>query len=397
MKEFRIFYALFTVVAAVMCVCYSSRLMPILLAVMLITLLMSFLLSSLSFLFLKVTVEPIPEAVFRKDEETLTVRVRNGFFMPLNPLMAYVRVSAENKLLPENRVIITSVKPYGSVTLKIANVMSFRGEYEVGLEKVGFYDIMRLCRFEKTFKQKRVTLSEPRRIMLKDLREDNEDENENAANPNGFNKNVFSHLREYREGDTLRHIHWKLSARYDDLIVKHLEQNYNNAALIFCDFTGDYPTSEAALNDSDPCIEAALAIIRRILLGQNQAHFIYQDTRTGKSEEVRVTDAEALAELERSLTLLPPEAFPGSFTELLTEYESEIWADRAVYIITPNLMYELVEMIRSFGLTLRRNAVIAIVNPADGELADYLKRESKTGVFRIENDDIGVLGEGGTN
>jgi len=397
MREFRVFYGLFLVIAAIMCVCYSSRLMPILLAVMLLTLAASFLLSLIGCLMLSVNVEPFPEVVYRKSELALDVHIKNRFIMPLSPVMIYVRVAAENRYEPENRVIVVGAKPRGSVTLKIANVMSYRGEYEVGVEKIEFFDLLKLCKFKKTFKNKRVTVSVPRKIFLNRLGDDNEEEDENAiARPDGLNRNVFSHLREYREGDTLRHIHWKLSARLDELIVKQMEQNYNNSALIFCDFNGSYNSIEAALNSSDPCIEAALAIVRRIILSGNGARFIYQDVRTGKSEAVAVEDETSLEELERSLAKLPAEVYSaggGSFAELLTEYENDIWVERAVYIITPNLTEELAEKIRALGLTARGNAAVAVINPDNAALTEYLECEAKIDVYRVENDDISVLGE----
>jgi len=394
MREFRVFYGLFLVIAAIMCVCYSSRLMPILLAAMLMTLAASFLLSLISYLLLSVKVEPLPEVVCRKSELALDVHIKNRFVMPLSPVMVYVRVSAENRYEPENRVIVVGAKPRGAVTLKIANVISYRGEYEVGVERIEFFDILKLCKFKKTLKHSRVTVSVPRAITLKSLRDDNEEEDENAiAKPDGLNRNVFSHLREYREGDTLRHIHWKLSARLDELIVKQMEQNYNNSALIFCDFNGTYHSVEAALNASDPCIEAALAIMRRILLNGNGARFIYQDVRTGKSEAVAVEDELSFAELERSLAKLPADSYCGSFAELLTEYENDIWVERAVYIITPNLTEELAEKIRALGLTARGNAAVAVINPDNAALTEYLECEAKIDVYRVENDDISVLGE----
>jgi len=394
MKEFRIFYGVFALAAAVMCVSYSSRLMPIILTVMVIVFFASFFLTLISSFLLKVSITPLPDSVFRKDEAVFGVSVQNRFFLPLMPLRVYVRVCAENKYAPENRVIIASVKPFSAATFKIGNIMSYRGRFEVGLDGVEFFDVLKICRFKKRYKNNNSPVSSPRVVTLKNLNSYNEDENENLSpKHNGFNKNVFSHLREYREGDTLRHIHWKLSARLDDLIVKQMEQNYNNAALIFCDFTGTYASEEAALVDSDPCIEAALALVRRILSNSNEAHLLYQDVRSGKSELRVINDEETLGEIENSLTMLPADAFSGNFTELLTEYENDIWVDRAIYIITPNLTYEFIEKIRSLGLTLRRNATVIIVNPKDRALMEYLESETKIGVFRIENDDISVLGE----
>jgi hypothetical protein len=361
---------------------------------------MSFLLSLISFMNVTVQTEEIPRAVWRKDEVFFSVHIRNGFLLPLTPVRVYVKVCAKDKRDPESKVIVLNLPPMKSVTLKISNVMSFRGEYKIGLEKVEIFDVLKLYSLKKKWRHDRFPVSCPREIPINRLRDDNEDETENsAAKPDGFNRNTFSHLREYRDGDTLRHIHWKLSARLDDLIVKQMEQNYNNSALVFCDFTGTYPSAEAALSASDPCIEAALAIIRRILLGGNSALFMWQDARTELCEKKEIADSESCAELARSLTLLPHEPFEGSFVGLIDEYEDEVWRERAVYIITDRLTDELIEKIRSLGLTLKNNTVLAVItpqigtSPENGDLIEYLESNTKIKVCRVDNDDITVLGE----
>jgi len=368
--------------------------MPVLLASMLAVCLLSFLLSLISRLALSVKVGELPNSVFRKDEVVLTVHLKNRFILPLTPVRVYVKVCAENKYTPENRMIVISVPPMKGVTLRISNIMSYRGEYSIGLEKIEIFDIFKLYSFKKNFKDGWNPISSPREFSLTRIRDDNEDENENAR-PKllGFNKNTFSHLREYHEGDTLRHIHWKLSARLDELIVKQMEQNHNNSALVFCDYAGIYPTIEAALSATDPTIEAAMAIVRRILLSGNTAQVIWQDIRIGKSETREVEDSYTYAQLTRCLTLLPPEPFNGEFTQLLSEYENEINLERALYFITPNLNEALVEKLRLLGLTLRRNVVLAAISPTNEELIRYIETQTKINFCRIDNDDVASIGE----
>jgi hypothetical protein len=334
----------------------------------------------------------IPAAVWRKDEVCFFVHIRNRFLLPLTPMRVYVKVYEKNKYAPGEKMLVVNLPPMRSVTLRINNVMSFRGEYEIGLEKIEIFDILKIFSVKKEWRRRSTLISCPREIMSERLGNDNEDETGNAAvNPVGFNKNTFSHLREYRDGDTLRHIHWKLSARLDELIVKQMEQNHNNSALVFCDFTGAYTTPEAALFASDACIETAQAVIRRILLGGNSALFVWQDVRTGLCEKAEITDGESYAVLARSLTLLPPEPFDGGFAGLFTEYESEISRERMIYIITSGLTEELIERMRSLGLTLKRNTVLAVISPRfapdAAPLIEYLERDTKISVFRVDSDD----------
>lgn len=47
-------------------------------------------------------------------------------------------------------------------------------------------------------------------------------------------------LREYRDGDRFMKIHWKLSEKYDQLIVKEFGQAISNGVLLICDLCGSH-------------------------------------------------------------------------------------------------------------------------------------------------------------
>lgn len=58
-----------------------------------------------------------------------------------------------------------------------------------------------------------------------------------ASKPGDDPSEIFR-LREYRDGDRLNRIHWKLSSRNDSFIVKELSLPVNSKILVLCDFSG---------------------------------------------------------------------------------------------------------------------------------------------------------------
>jgi hypothetical protein len=408
MKEFRIFFSVLAGILLIMCFAYHSRLMPVMLLTTVVVCVTSVALSIITRLSISVQVKDGPAQVRRKDQINLTVRIKNNFIIPLTPVRVYVKVCENGMYLPQNKMIIIAVAPMGEVTLNIHNIVSYRGRYTLGLERVEFFDILKICRFKILRNKPWGVISYPRDMTANTVCDDNQDESEvSRTKPHGFNKDAFSHLREYREGESLRYIHWKLSARMDDLIVKQMESNHDYSSLVFCDFTGENPahllrestvedvTMESILEASDIAIEVSTAIIRRILMSGNSVIYLWQDLRTGKCEVKEIADLQGCDELNGTLALLPAEPFSaefGRFEDLFDEFNEEIRLERAVYIITSKITEGLVEKLRSTGLIFQKNvtivAIAGLVTSAECEnLIEYLTTQTKVKVRRIESDD----------
>jgi uncharacterized protein (DUF58 family) len=399
-----------------MCFAYYSRLMPLLLATVFFLCALSYFLALAARLSFSVEVQNGESEIRRKDTAVLKIRIKNNFIVPLTPVRIYIRVLEKGKHIPQKKMLITALPPFKEVTLNIQNDVSFRGQYQIGFEKVEFFDILKIYRFVIAMDEKIAwnLISFPRELPLDDrnLLDENEEEPDvSLTKPHGFNKDAFAYLREYRAGEPLRHIHWKLSARLDNLVVKQMEANHDHSSLIFCDFTGILPTAgtlvtksafedalDALMETSDLTIETAIAITRGILLGgngNNGAVLFWQEVKQeqgGECEVIEVADARGYGEMVRALSTLPAAPFSGEFTELLDEFGDEIRLERAVYIITSAITDSLVAKLREMGLIYRSNVTVAVIplanaakNPEskaqNNALLEYLKAETKMTVI----------------
>ena len=69
-----------------------------------------------------------------------------------------------------------------------------------------------------------------------------------ASNRRGEDRSEVYQLREYRPGDDIRQIHWKLSSKLDELILKEASQPESRSHLVFWDKrTGGTPQQMDAL------------------------------------------------------------------------------------------------------------------------------------------------------
>lgn len=106
-------------------------------------------------------------------------------------------------------------------------------------------------------------------------------------------------VREYREGDSARHLHWKLSARAGQLLVKEQEQEKRRRASLFLDLKG---YQECGQQDRDGFYEVLSALVLGLLREREEILVSWQN---GESETaaMEITEAPQCRELLSRLYL----------------------------------------------------------------------------------------------
>lgn len=120
--------------------------------------------------------------------------------------------------------------------------------------------------------------------------ETEEDEPEAAGNDHS----QIYQIRPYRPGDRIQRIHWKMTARNDEIYVREDGEPICLAVGIFLDF---YAPFEALKRDMEALIEAGLSISNE-LLEQKCAHFIvWYDLRGKRLCKQRIMKVEDIYEV----------------------------------------------------------------------------------------------------
>ena len=113
--------------------------------------------------------------------------------------------------------------------------------------------------------------------------------------------------REYRPGDPLSSIHWKLSAKRDELVTRETLETVRPLPLLTLDLFGDADTLDATLD--------LLAGVSGELLSQGRSHAVaWADPVTGESRRCPVAGQE---DLERCLEALASHRAPLSGKSIL--------------------------------------------------------------------------------
>jgi len=86
----------------------------------------------------------------------------------------------------------------------------------------------------------------------------------------------FRGLREYRQGDEIRQINWKASARFDSLITNEMEGEWSGDAVIVVDARYESLVGPLPRSTTEHCVRAALALASKILQGRNRVGLIVE-------------------------------------------------------------------------------------------------------------------------
>jgi uncharacterized protein (DUF58 family) len=365
---------------------YQGGLTLILFITMTVLPALSFLILIIHCVSIKVEVK-CGETVLRKREPgKLSFKVTNRFLISPPAIKLHGRFQIKSGLNINEGALILSSPACGSVSFSLPFVLPYRGQYMIGCTYFDIQDLLGLFRIKRRVNKIFDIVVIPRESGFLTSGELNEDDSNSTSKASGsFNNAVFSSLREYRSGDTLKQIHWKLSAKQDELISKELEQPLNHSTVIFADFSYDFKDEKAAMEVTDAVIETMLAINKRIVTENNRSENFWCDSRTKMCESFEVSSTEHYSRLLYSLSLLPAESCPGTFSDLVFLFKKEAGlgaasvGEKSIYFILPKLNEDFIEMYRHIGFISRKNVTVITLGgfQTDDSLYEYMR--TKTG------------------
>lgn len=166
----------------------------------------------------------------------------------------------------------TAEAKYGSIKCL------YRGTYYVGIEGIEVTDYFGLCKVTYDFPSKVRLTVRPRVLPLNQLKVA---ENAKDAKRNFYTTQLDTVLgndmRQYQQGDFVRHINWKVSARYRELYVRKPDVKELVKTVLFMDTYCYWETENDCIMHSDALIETALSIAKHYCDRRLQLNVVYHD------------------------------------------------------------------------------------------------------------------------
>lgn len=315
----------------------------------LLSLLYAFFSILLSRFRLRVTQRLSSGRVLRGEETALALTVSRRGLLPVCPL--YITVRAGDSSLS------ACAQPSSRREQRILLPLSARhvGVFPVRTESYTYYDMLGLCRARVRCREEAELLVLPRVFDVEPLRFFSGDDGRTLQNRTTEDLSSPEDVRAYHRGDPLKRVHWKLSARKRELIVRRFETPAppDTLVLLDCAQPGQKDTPEnERLMLRDALCETALSVISMQLALQSPVRLPLYGRQ---AQEFHSSNAD---DLSLAQELLARQPFQGGveFERVLHMELRRMRQTGATVIITTRLnaaMIESITHIRRMGPNAR--------------------------------------------
>lgn len=300
-----------------------------------LTLLIPLIHTLITLLDLKGYVKIPTQSLFSGEMVNIEYKIKNNSIFPITYLEIKNDISKQLTGFDSPSVILSLGKKQ-SFSNKETVLLKRRGYYQLGEIKVTIRDVFGLYTFKKKISNSTSLLVYPETINLSTFKISASHQLGDLLVHNSFfeDKSRVTSIREYREGDSVKSIHWKLSAKKDFPIIKNYENSGDTHAIIFIDNEVKLFKDDVDRRLEDKAVDTALSIVNYCLnqnieinlKTQNAAEYI--DIK-GKQNSDLKPFLEALARFKGNGAL--------QFDSIIMPKVEMLKRGSTVIIITPNL------------------------------------------------------------
>ncbi|MDE7137442.1 MAG: DUF58 domain-containing protein [Ruminococcus sp.] len=183
---------------------------------------------------------------------------------------------------------------------KYCGILKIRSAY------IDIYDPLRIFKFRtgKNVQAEIAVMPEIHEVNGAISYTDRESEESSVFSENtaGDDPSEIFDLRDYINGDKLNRIHWKLSSKKDELIVKEYSMPVDVPCMLFLNLKC-YEDSEYTLPVFDTLVETLISVSQFMIENERIHTIVYYNSETRDFSEVNITSPEILAATVRNLIL----------------------------------------------------------------------------------------------
>lgn len=328
-------YLILLALAVVFTQALHSSLSAVLMAFLIIWPILNFIYLIIIFSSLDAYVEHSELNVIKNQPTTFKIQIVNNCPFPVPFAEADFRLPEKNALRCSAKRVRIAAPPNSDYLIEKEVTFAYRGTYDVGVDCLYVYDFFRIFRLKVRLYNYRSIYVMPRRYsMAAQLNRSNSDTStEIKQTVLGIDRNDVSDIRVYEPGDPMKNVHWKLSSKSEELMVKQYNMNSGKTVYMFCDLAAHFGPEENASFDEDineygvdGVVELALAIATKTLLEGNSCVPVWYDSRgNGGIQMYPCTTSDELENVLRMLATAPvcsEDYKVGELSKLVTESQS---------------------------------------------------------------------------
>lgn len=200
------------------------------------------------------------------DKETSSIIVQNNSFVSIPYLT--IENTIIKKLNPKYIGDVVNLKVNESKWVTYELNLNRRGIYDLGKISLIFKDIFSIFQFKKNVRRKGEIKVYPKIYKLQKTIFKGSDIFKNAIQNKSSIEDMYSvkDIRKYRDGDNLKRINWRVSAKYNDLYVRNFETVSGQEFNVFLNMNKENYLSDAEGLLEEKLIDFCASLINSMVL-----------------------------------------------------------------------------------------------------------------------------------
>jgi hypothetical protein len=267
-----------------------------------------------------------------------------------------------------------SIEPYRRTNYSFELECKYRGSFNIGVKSIEIEDFLGIFKLTyKAVETKSITVY-PKITYLEKfyLKTNYLSESHSILDTKLEDLTTVSDIRKYAYGDTLKRIHWKLSAKKNELVSKNFQSTSQISATIFLDLKKLKFSMEHNTIIEDKLIDSVGAVIYYCLSHLIPINFIFY------SDKIINIEAKSLKDFDEIYKILAKIRFIENIPiyDIMDVYFNDFLIKSNVLVFTADLNYKLYNEIYKNKFSGNEMSLI------------YISPEELTGEKNIESDNI---------
>lgn len=340
MVKTRVIYILVTAACLGFSMAYTGKLSQILLFIMLLYPVLAATLAAIQLLLVSADFRAGRITIQKELSFDLFIRVYNRFIFPAVPMEILCSLPDGDVGLFADKRLFVALPPFGNAEISIRCKHNYRGSFQGMIKRLYVTDPLRIIRVSKRFERQTQMIFSPRKLNMESLIfRSAVEQSYTQKQLRSTDKEDFSHVREYRDGDILQLVHWKLTAKQDELMIKQFDSVSDLRAVILCDY--HQSNDIAGMARADLVIETAVAFAKTAL--EKGMHSTV-DLGDLSSKPSLISDMGAFNKFFELMSVIPPDLHTEDFRSMIDELDKSSAA--ILVLITTELDKELIDRAR---------------------------------------------------
>lgn len=293
MRRNRILYVILLIMSFIFVYFHGGKVPYMLFYTVIALPIVSFMHIIMGYLLLKFEQSLNSGSVMKGEKIKLKVSLINkGVF--ILPYVSIRLFSSRGAFMQQSVIKNISIQPFNKKEYYFEHVYRYRGSYPMGVSLIEIQDFLGIFKLRRKIKKPIKLTVYPKIVNIQNMRLNTQYLPDQRSNLSSLYEDVsvIDEINKYNYGDSLKKVHWKLTAKVNELMVKKYESSTGSNAIFIMDLSKNNFGLEKNVIIEDKHIEVVIAVLRSSIQSGTTVKLVYHDEEVWAIENKNLLDFE---------------------------------------------------------------------------------------------------------